>query len=201
MIKTVIFDIGNVLMNFDWKGYMASRFDEETTEAVNKAIWTNLHWLDLDRGLLNGEEVINATVSEAPEFEASIREAFENAGGCMHKFDYAAPWIKEVKALGFKAYYLSNYSEYLMHANPEVLYFLPLTDGGIFSCHVHLLKPDPAIYELFCRTFGLKKEECLFIDDNRDNIDSAREFGLNAFLFEGYEKSYPEIMALLKKSL
>ena len=48
-----------------------------------------------------------------------------------------------------------------------------------------------------CRRFNLIPEECLFTDDMPANIKAAEECGLQAVLFEGYEKTYPKIMGML----
>ena len=39
MIKTVIFDIGNVLMEFSWWPYVRSLFDEDTARVITDAFW------------------------------------------------------------------------------------------------------------------------------------------------------------------
>ena len=71
--------------------------------------------------------------------------------------------------------------------------------SGVFSCHVKLIKPDPAIYAKLCETCDIKPEESLFVDDNAANIESAKAFGLHAIRFEGYEKSYEVVMEYLEK--
>ena len=88
----------------------------------------------------------------------------------------------------------------LMELNPEVLDFLPYMDGGLFSCHAKLIKPDPAIYQRLCEKCDLIPEEALFIDDNAANIEAAKRFGLHAIRFEGYEKSYGEVMRYLRET-
>ena len=76
-----------------------------------------------------------------------------------------------------------------MRANPSVLDFLPHMDGGVFSCYVNLIKPDPAIYRCLLEMYGLKAEECLFIDDREDNVVAARKLGIQAERFENYEQA------------
>ena len=48
-----------------------------------------------------------------------------------------------------------------------------------------MLKPDVEIYKTFLDKYGLKGEECLFIDDRQDNIEGAGKAGLNTFRFTG----------------
>ena len=108
--------------------------------------------------------------------------------------------IKQLKEMGYQVVFLSNYSEFLMELNPEVLDFLPYMDGGLFSCHAKLIKPDPAIYQRLCEKCDLIPDEALFIDDNAANIEAAKRFGLHAIRFEGYEKSYGEVMRYLRET-
>ena len=198
-IKTVVFDIGNVLMDFEWGDYVRRLIpEEETRNKVNEAIFGNHLWDEMDRGLMNDREILAKAIQVHPEVEAEIRNAFDHVGGCLFPMDYAVGWVQEVKSLGNQVLYLSNYSHYIMESGPEVLNFLPYMDGGVFSCDVHCIKPEPEIFRILTERYGLDPGECLFIDDNRKNIEAAGEYGLIAFLFEGYEKSYPEIMKLLR---
>ena len=198
-ITTIIFDIGNVLMRFTWKAYADGLFGEETAERITRAIWRRGWWNELDRGVLNVEEIIKGAQSEAPELASEIRTAFERSGEACSRHDYAIPWIESFKSRGYRTLYLSNYSEYLMDKRPDVLDFLPHLEGGVFSCRVKLVKPNPAIYQKICDEYGLNKHECLFIDDTRVNIALARSFGLGAIRFENYETTAPQIEEFLSE--
>lgn len=46
-----------------------------------------------------------------------------------------------------------------------------------------MIKPDPAIYRLFCDRAGLAPEDCLFIDDKAENCAGAESIGMQAELF------------------
>ena len=199
MIRNVIFDIGNVLMDFRWMEYMHSLFDEDeqTITTVNQAIWRHGTWVSMDEGTDDVAAIENA-VSLVPSHEAEIRKAFACAGQAMHRQDYAIPWIQELKRMGKNVFYLSNYSAFSIKANQDVLDFLPYMDGGVFSYQVQIVKPNPEIYRLLCEKYNLAAEECLFTDDMPDNIAAAQECGFHAVLFESYEKSYPAIMEAIQ---
>lgn len=199
MIRTVIFDIGNVLVKFDWKTYVYGVFDKKTADVLAEAIWKSGHWEEFDRGVLNDAEIIKRMENAAPEYKNEIHMVMEHVGEFLAQYDYTKSWIRELKENGYNVLYLSNYGEFQMERNPQVLDFVPLMDGGVFSCHVKLIKPDPAIYAIMCEKYNLNPRECLFIDDNAANIAAAKEFGLHAVLFEGYEKSYVMIMDCLEK--
>lgn len=200
MIKTVIFDIGNVLVKFAWKPYVKELFDEETADHITEALWYDGYWNEFDRGVLTDTQIREKMVAYAPKYEKEIHYALDHAGKCLHKFDYAIPWIQEIKEKGYQVLFLSNYSKFLMKANPGVLDFLPFMDGGVFSCDVKLIKPDSAIYAKICEMYNLNPNECMFIDDYAANIEAANAFGIHGFLFEGYEKSYPILMEYLNNN-
>ena len=197
MIKTVIFDIGNVLVKFDWRSYAESLFDKETARIVTEALWKDGYWEEFDRGVLPFEEIVGLMENAAPEYKTEIRTALATAGKSLHQYAYAIPWIRELKTQGYQVLFLSNYSEFLMEQNPEALNFLPHMDGGLFSCHAKVIKPNREIYAMLCEKYALDPAEAIFIDDNAANIEAAKQFGLHAVRFEGYEKNYGEIMKYL----
>ena len=57
----------------------------------------------------------------------------------------------------------------------------------VVSGEEKLLKPDPAIYYLALRRFGLRPEQALFIDDREINVEGALAVGMHAHLFVGAE--------------
>ena len=198
MIKNIIFDIGKVLVGFNWQGYIRERYDEETAAIIRKAIWGHGYWHQLDYGVMPEEEIIQNFVRFAPEYEQQIRDGFLNTGDCMSRLDYAIPWLKELKARGYNLYFLSNYSRFLIRIRPDVLDFIPYMDGGIFSCDIHILKPDAAIYDTLCKKYDLKPEECIFMDDRPDNIAGAIAFGMQGIVFETKEQAEKELEAILR---
>ena len=199
MIRTVIFDIGNVLMRFDYMPYVRALLgDVDVVERVNDAIWRSGYWAELDRGE-PVEKIYPMMIDVAPEYEKEIRRTFDNVGQCMRREEYTIPWIKELKEKGLQVLYLSNYSEYIMQANPEVLDFLTFMDGGVFSCYVRLLKPDPAIYQKLCEECSLDPKECVFIDDHEENVNAAIEFGMQGIHFTSYPEAKKELDDLIHK--
>ncbi len=199
MIKTIVFDIGNVMMRFDWHAYVNARYDGDTVNAVNESLWFTGYWNELDRGVFPEEEIFRMMREHRPSYSEQITDACENVAECMHNCDYAVPWVKELKNRGYRVLYLSNYSGFLIRRCPEVLDFLPYTDGGVFSYKVKHVKPEPDIYMILLETYGLKAEECVFIDDNINNIDAANHLGFNTIHFTEYETVYRKLNDLLER--
>lgn len=201
MIKNIVFDIGGVLTEFTWDKMMSSLFDSETEKAVTDAMWGNPDWTEFDRGILSDEEVLQLFIKKSPQYENAIRTVFSRLGEIPHKKEGAIPIIETLKADGYKVYYLSNYFEYLMHVAPQALDFIPHTDGGVFSCYEHVVKPNHEIFAVLCERYGLKAEECIFTDDSLKNIESAEKFGMKTILYENQdlEKLLEEIKALAER--
>ena len=200
MIRNMVFDIGNVLMDFRWKEYMRSLFGEDETliQTINQGIWHNGCWAAMDKGEMDGAATLRSAVAFAPQYEKEIKLTLDSVAHAFHKFEYSIPWIQELKRMGLNVYYLSNYSAFSIAANPDVLDFIPCMDGGVFSFEVKAVKPEPEIYRCLCEKFGLKPEECLFTDDVPANVKGAQACGFQGIVFEGYEKTYPLIMKALR---
>ena len=191
-IKNVIFDIGRVLIGYEWMDFVNSVFDEETAQAVTRAVWRTGYWHELDKAILTDDEILELFYSAEPDYKEDIKYAFDHVGKCVLRRDYASDWIESVKSKGYKVYFLSNYSHHLMNANPEALDFLTHMDGGVFSCDVRVIKPDPEIYKILFEKYGLIPEECLFIDDQEPNVLKARELGMAAVQYIDYEQARAE---------
>ncbi len=200
MIRNMVFDIGNVLMDFRWKEYMRSLFGENEAliQTINQGIWHNGCWAAMDKGEMDGAATLRSAVAFAPQYEKEIKLTLDRVAHAFHKFGYAVPWVQELKGMGLNVYYLSNYSAFSIAANPDVLDFIPCMDGGVFSFEVKAVKPEPEIYRCLCEKYGLNPEECLFTDDVPANVKGAQACGFQGIVFEGYEKTYPVIMKALR---
>ena len=200
MIRNMVFDIGNVLMDFRWKEYMRSLFGENEAliQTINQGIWHNGCWAAMDKGEMDGAATLRSAVAFAPQYEKEIKLTLDKVALAFHKFGYAVPWVQELKHMGLNVYYLSNYSAFSIAANPDVLDFIPCMDGGVFSFEVKAVKPEPEIYRCLCEKYDLKPEECLFTDDVPANVKGAQACGFQGIVFEGYEKTYPVIMKALR---
>lgn len=194
MIKNIIFDIGNVLTDYCWNKYIHSfGFSEEICERVAAATVKSQEWSEIDRGVLSTEEVVELLVKNDPEIEKEIRRFTSDISGLVEKVDYAIPWIVELKEKGYGVYYLSNFSEKAEHDCAQALDFIPYMDGGILSYRDKLIKPDPAIYRCLLERYGLKAQECVFLDDLKENVEAAKAQGMQGIVFTTKEAAVSEL--------
>jgi HAD superfamily hydrolase (TIGR01509 family) len=68
-----------------------------------------------------------------------------------------------------------------------------LFDGIVISGDVGMHKPEPAIYILGAERIGLHAEDCVFVDDLRENCAGAEEVGMCAILHRGADKTVPQL--------
>lgn len=194
MIRHVIFDIGGVLIRIRREEWMKEdlAFTKEEQDAVYRGMITSPWWKELDRGM-DEEEVLSHFCEDDPEHEVLYRRAFDRIGGIVAKTEYAVDWILELKKQKKNVYFLSNYFERLRCQNPECLEFLEYMDGGIWSDQVKMIKPDPKIYQLLMRKYGLDPEECIFLDDTFVNLEGAAKCGIATIHVKDPEEARREL--------
>ena len=186
MIKNIIFDMGNVLIRFDQQ-YFINRLgiygDDVTT--LKREVFMSLEWVRMDRGALNEAEAFEVI---APRLPQHLHDAAWKLI-CMWDrpilpIDGMYELVEELKEKGYGVYLLSNASvrqhEYWPRI-PASRFF----DGTLISADHHVLKPQREIYQLFLETFGLRAEECFFIDDAPANIEGALYCGISGAVFHG----------------
>ena len=197
MIKNLIFDIGNVLADYNWRGFLeAQGFEPEMVERIGKAAPLSKEWNEYDRGVWTDEEILDSFVKNDPEIETEIRKAYASFRGMVKMRDYTIPWLKELKAKGYHLYYLSNFSGKARRDCSESLQFLPLMDGGILSYEDKLIKPDAAIYELLLKRYNLEAEDSVFMDDTMPNVTGAEAVGIHGIWFDTREHAIEQLKKL-----
>ena len=132
MIKNVIFDIGNVLLDFCWKDHIARfGFQGEKADRIAQAMMLGPIWPKLDLGLESDEDILEQFVAHTPELEQEIRLVFSDLSTIVREYEGSVDWIESLKARGYHTYYLSNYGERIRREASKELSFLSHMDGGI----------------------------------------------------------------------
>ncbi len=198
MIKNVVFDIGNVLSDFCWREFLKDKgFDEEMIERIGHASVLTDSWYEFDKGVLPDNDVIELFVKNDPGIAKELHEAFDEVRGMVRLKDATFDWIRGLKKRGYRVYYLSNYSHKAETQCPEATSFIPEMDGGILSYTVKMTKPDPAIYALLLKRYGLEPTETVFIDDTEKNVVAAREQGIHGIVYRDGKQAAEDLEKLL----
>lgn len=194
MIKNIVFDIGNVLVDFDVKGFLYRKgFEPDIIKRIIKASLLSPYWEQFERGDLSEDEVMKAFINLDPEIEEQLYKAFDNVHGMLIIRDFAVDLVKKLKKDGFNVYYLSNYSSKAYADCSDSLAFMKYMDGGCVSFQERMTKPDINFYKRFLEKYNLVAEECIFVDDTPLNVEVAEKLGFKGILYESYENTVDSI--------
>ena len=183
-IKNIVFDLGQVLLKYDWAFYLNSLgYKGELFEILANAIFRNPDWETGDAGTVTPDEWKQLFIDNAPEYKEDIKKVYAGIRYTIEKFPYTDAWIELLKNQGYKLYFLSNYSEQLHKDTVQHMDFLAQFDGGIFSYEVKCIKPDLKIYKLLLEKYNLTPAETVFFDDRKENVDAACKLGIQANIF------------------
>ena len=196
-INTIVFDIGNVLTTFAWDKFLENKgYDKEMVERMGKASVNSDDWVQFDIGTLTTEEIGQRFADNDPEIGDELKSAFSDLTDIVVKRDESIPWIKALKAAGYKVLVLSNFSKQALEGCKDAMSFLDYVDGVILSYRDHVVKPDQDIYKLLMERYDLVPEKTVFIDDTPANIRTARELGWHGIDYKTYDQAVEELHGL-----
>lgn len=185
MIKNIILDMGNVLLDYD-PNVSLDKYCSSAEEKViiYRELFTGPEWVKCDLGLISDDDMFRCVKERVPEkYHTALKNCIENWDICMSPIEGAREFCDYIKTNGYGIYVLSNAGDRFYKYFPE---FLPIEyfDGVIISADVHIVKPDVRIYKYLLDKFGLNPQDCLFIDDSSANVQGAMDAGINGFVFK-----------------
>ncbi|MFU7514395.1 HAD family hydrolase [Clostridium sp. HCS.1] len=193
MYKNVIFDLGNVLLDFNPRDYLKSKISDEKVDEVFKAIFNSEEWIMLDRGTITEKEAINNIINRNSIYRDEINLAFENWYDLLKPIGDTVEILSSLKEKGYNIYYLSNFHELAFGEVTKKNKFFELFDGGVVSYMEKLLKPESDIYKLILEKYNLNPSETIFVDDMKANIEGADKLGIKTILFKGAKELKEEL--------
>ena len=187
MIKNIVFDMGRVLIDWDPPAIVArENLSEADSRLLLREVFQYVEWAAMDHGWMSQAEGYERICRRLPGHlhEAARHCVFDWWKAPLDPIPGMAELVREVKALGYGVYLLSNatssLSEYF-HRIPGSECF----DGRLVSADVKMLKPEREIYAELYRQFSLDPAECFFIDDSIINVDGAWFSGMQGTVFMG----------------
>ncbi len=196
-IHTVVFDIGNVLIEYDPRHLYRQFFDDQDAlmEHFLENVCTSAWVLEQDRGR-SWVDGVAALSAEHPECGELIRAFDERWHDMVPGEIPGTPEILgELKERGVPVYALSNFSREKYRSSQERFPFFGLFDGLVVSAEVGLVKPDPAIWHLLLERYGLDPAGVLYIDDLAENVAVAERLGMVTHHFSGAAKLRSDLEA------
>jgi putative hydrolase of the HAD superfamily len=196
-MRALLVDYGGVLTTNVFDSFrdfcVAEGLDRD---AVRRLFREEPRALELVRGLETGalgEDEFGERFGELLEIEDRTGLVERMFGGVRPDEEMLAV-LRRARAAGIRTGLVSNSmgaGRYDRSAFPE------LFDGVVISGEVGLHKPQPEIFLLGAERAGAAPEECVFVDDLRENCEGAEAVGMTAVLHRGAERTVPELERLL----
>ena len=182
MIKNIIFDIGNVILQFNRDFLLKHFYDGKEYALLKEKTFENWELLDEDGLTLEeyNERVKNSLPDHLSKYALSVLNHWEYY---MRYSDGIIPLIQELKQKGYKLFILSNMTRHFIN-NDYKFPILKEFDGIVYSAPIQMVKPNPEIYEYILNKYSLNASECIYIDDMKTNLAGAARFGINTFHYE-----------------
>ncbi|MEO1329877.1 MAG: HAD family phosphatase [Pseudomonadota bacterium] len=183
--KAVVFDVGNVLIEWDPRNlYRKLLPDEAAVERFLAEICPPEWNLAQDAGRSWADGVAEA-VARHPD-QAVLIEAFDRRWRetVPGPIDANVALLRSLRTSGLPVFAITNFSAEKWAECLERFDFLTLFDDAVVSAHERLVKPDPRIYEVLfdrqLRPRGLAPADALFLDDSPANVAASEALGMPA---------------------
>jgi putative hydrolase of the HAD superfamily len=196
MIKAVIFDLGNVLIPFDFTiGYKAL---EPLCEIPAAEIPARIAETGLVRQLETGEisaDGFYIRLADALNLQITIEEFREIWCSIFLPQPLIPEELVEAISRTHKLILLSNTNAIHFDMIAQTYPLLRHFHAQILSHEAGAMKPDAAIYQAAIAAAGCAPEECFFVDDLAANVEGARQVGMDAVRFESAAQLESELRA------
>ncbi|MGB4291530.1 MAG: HAD family phosphatase [Bacteroidales bacterium] len=181
MIKAIIFDLGNVLINWKPADYLKNAGYKDTEiSLILKDVFQSEEWLKLDNGDITTTQAIKILAKKSTLSESEIRAIFDLRLKIISPIHNNTKLLPELKKRGYRLYYLSNFPDDIFDEVKNKYDFFMFFNGGEISARLNASKPDKRIFRIFLDKYMLKPEESLFIDDSDINAGAAEKLGIKA---------------------
>lgn len=184
-MKNIIFDVGGVITDFSndtLRKYLNMPIEE--VKKTTDYIYHSPEWKECLKGNITQEELINIfNTKEGIDKDVLSRFLLsENQKNILPVYDGILNELNKLKKK-YKIFILSNMT-YNTYNYLKTLGIIDIFDGGVYSYECGLIKPYKGIYELLLKRYNLNREECIFFDDTKTNVDTGNELGIKSILYK-----------------
>lgn len=194
-IKAIIFDFGNVLLEWNPRHIYRRYFPDD--EAAMEQFLHEVDFMnwnaqqDKGRPFTEGVAVLSRQFPHYSDLIQAYHDHWrESIGDPVHG---TVDLLIELKKAGYPVYGLSNWSAETFPLVREKYEFFGLLDDIILSGEVRSIKPEPRIFEVALQRIGRSAQECLFIDDAPANVEQAQKMGFVTVQFRSPEQLEVEL--------
>ena len=186
-MKNIIFDIGNVLLDFQPEEYLLQYFDKTVMGDLMTIVFSSDEWIELDMGTMMLPEVMQSLTTRHPHYHDEIIFFLKNWTNMMVPIQQTVDILYELKDKHYQLYILSNFSTEAIDILYQRYSFFNLFDVAVISSQEKLVKPEEKIYQVLLDRYSLIPQESVFIDDLLSNVSTAERLGIHG-IYLPYQK-------------
>lgn len=196
-IDTVIFDVGNVLYQWNLRCLFEKLIDDPQELDWFLANVVTPEWHFQHDGGRPLADMVPERIAEFPQYESHIRAYAARFNETIPgPVAGSLPLVERLAANDVPLFGITNFgSEFWQGFRPTAAIF-DLFSDIVVSGDEKLVKPEKAIYELALHRFGVSADQCLFIDDRLENIQGAEALGIKGHHFQNAAMLERELQAL-----
>lgn len=197
MIKTVLFDLGNVILPFDVMrlANRLTRYTHLSAKQIVDMLWNDYIADNFETGKMSPTEYFNH-ICQACQFKNLTYDEFLPIFNEIFDEDMTiVDLIAKLKGK-YKLGIISNTNAIHVEHITKRYSYLSHFDRHWWSNEAGVRKPNPAIYHLALKHFEVSPAEAVFIDDLHVNIASAKNIGINTIHYQGAETLKMELAKL-----
>jgi glucose-1-phosphatase len=195
-IRGILFDFGGVISAFDSRVFfraLAGWSDRTAGEMAAVVLEADLPQ-QYESGRISSREFFSA-VTERCGLSIPEEEFIAAFTGIFVPIESTWRLIRALKPT-FRIGLLSNTNEWHFERYIRTVDVFPLFDAVTLSYRVGEMKPGERIYRDSLERIGLAPEECVFIDDLKDNVAGAERFGIHGIHYTSHERLVASLNAL-----
>ena len=190
MKPVIVFDLGKVLVNFDYSiaaQKIAARCTKQTPDLPH-FLGSSPILARFESGMLTRQQFFSE-IQQATGFTGDIDEFSNDLADIFLPIEPMIGLHEELRRRGFQTYIFSNTNDIAIEHVRHNFPFFKNFDGYIFSYEVKSMKPDAKIYKALEKMCGRRGAEILYIDDRPENIAAGAARGWRTILHETPEKT------------
>ena len=189
MIKTIIFDLGKVILNFDHMLICEgiARYSKYSSNDVCQLGFNSEIFELYDKGKVKSEDLFQWVLRR---FDIDISyDTFKSVWSDIFSLNYPLEiLLSSLKKNGYKLVLISNTNELHFDFIRENFKVIELFDDLVLSYRIGYSKPHKEIFREALKRVGLSPEECVYIDDIEEFCKAAEDMGINSIVYRSTEQ-------------
>ncbi|UOO81849.1 HAD family phosphatase [Uruburuella testudinis] len=198
MKKTVIFDLGNVLLRWDPRAILRRFSDDEQERRAYAQVLSGQCWQALDAGLIEYDKALKFYAGLLQKPQSEIERLMQTMRESLAPLPLGVALLRDLHQQGVDLICISNMPLHAIRYLRHRYDYWPLFRGMVISAEVQFIKPDPAIFRYALETYGLNPAQTLFIDDMQVNIDAAAALGIAGVCYQNRPQDVEQVYRFIE---